>query len=51
MDAGIQIKELATILGVTLDTVIYWELRDMKPITQIAKTKVDEFILGVNRIQ
>jgi DNA-binding transcriptional regulator YiaG len=27
MDAGLQIKELAEMIGVTPDTVINWELR------------------------
>jgi DNA-binding transcriptional regulator YiaG len=31
MDAGLQVKELAEILGVTPDTVINWELRGIKP--------------------
>lgn len=31
MDAGLQIKDLAGILGVTNDTVINWELRNVVP--------------------
>jgi DNA-binding transcriptional regulator YiaG len=31
MDAGLQIKELAEMLGVTPDTIINWELRRMNP--------------------
>jgi len=31
MDAGFQIKELAEMLGVTLETVINWELRGTQP--------------------
>jgi transcriptional regulator with XRE-family HTH domain len=31
MDAGLQIKELAEIIGVTPNTVINWELRGTKP--------------------
>jgi len=31
MDAGLQIKELAAMVGVTEDTVIYWEIRGIKP--------------------
>jgi DNA-binding transcriptional regulator YiaG len=31
MDAGLQIKEFAELIGVTQDTVINWELRGMKP--------------------
>ena len=49
MDAGIQIRDLAGILGVTPDTVINWELRGMKPKTQTTRTKVGDFILEFNR--
>ena len=35
MDAGMQIKDLAFMLGVTPDTVINWELRGMKPMKRI----------------
>jgi len=31
MDAGLQIKELAEMLGVTIETVINWELRGTNP--------------------
>jgi len=31
MDSGTQIKELAEMLGVTLETVINWELRGTQP--------------------
>ena len=31
MDKGLMIKELAEKIGVTEDTVINWEIRDMKP--------------------
>lgn len=31
MDAGLMIKELAALVGVTEDTVINWEVRGMKP--------------------
>jgi len=31
MDLGLQIKELAEFLGVTDDTIINWELRNIKP--------------------
>jgi DNA-binding transcriptional regulator YiaG len=31
MDAGLQVKELAALVGVTADTVINWEIRGMKP--------------------
>lgn len=32
MDKGLMIKELASQLGVTEDTVINWEIRDIKPV-------------------
>lgn len=31
MDKGLLIRELATQLGVTEDTIINWEVRDIKP--------------------
>ncbi len=31
MDKGLMIKELASQIGVTEDTVINWEVRDIKP--------------------
>ena len=31
MDKGMMIKELASQLGVTEDTVVNWEARDIKP--------------------
>jgi transcriptional regulator with XRE-family HTH domain len=31
IDAGLQVKELAKMIGVTPDTVINWELRGSKP--------------------
>jgi len=31
MDKGLMIKELAEIVGVTEDTVINWEIRNIKP--------------------
>jgi DNA-binding transcriptional regulator YiaG len=31
MDAGLRIKELASLIGVTEDTVINWEMRGIKP--------------------
>jgi DNA-binding XRE family transcriptional regulator len=49
MDSGMQIKELAGILGVTPDTVINWELRWMKPNAQIIRAKVNDFIAEFNR--
>lgn len=32
MDKGLMIKELAQLIGVTEDTVINWEIRNIKPI-------------------
>ena len=31
MDLGLEIKELARLIKVTSDTIINWELRDVKP--------------------
>jgi len=31
MDLGLQIKELARLVNVTSDTIINWELRNVKP--------------------
>jgi len=31
MDLGLQIKELARLVHVTSDTIINWELRNVKP--------------------
>ena len=31
MDNGLEIKELAEIIGVTEDTVINWEIRGIRP--------------------
>ncbi len=32
MDLGLQIKELAKLVNVTSDTIINWELRNVKPV-------------------
>jgi hypothetical protein len=50
MDAGMQIKDLAEILGVSPDKVINWELRGIGPKTQADKTRVDYFIIDFNQI-
>jgi len=42
MDLGLQIKELAQFLAVTDDTVIYWELREVKPVRRNLK-KLEKF--------
>jgi len=34
MDSGLQIKELAKILGVTEDTLINWEKRGVSPTSE-----------------
>jgi DNA-binding transcriptional regulator YiaG len=44
MDAGLQIKELAGMLGVTEDTVINWEIRGMKPLRREVRDKVARFM-------
>ena len=44
MDAGLQIKELAEIIGVTPDTVINWELRGIRPWRRDIRNKVNQFI-------
>jgi len=43
MDFGMQIKELASIIGVAEDMVINWELRRVKPLRKQIKEKVDQF--------
>jgi hypothetical protein len=45
MDAGLQVKELAVMVGVTADTVINWELRGMKPLRKQTKNKINEFLI------
>ena len=45
MDAGMQIKELASMVGVTEDTVHNWELRGMKPLRLQIKEKVEQFLM------
>jgi len=37
MDSGLQIKELAKILGVTEDTLINWEMRSVSPTSKNLK--------------
>ncbi len=43
MDKGLLIKELAAQLGVSEDTVINWEIRDVKP-TGKSMERVGEFL-------
>lgn len=43
MDLGLQIKDLAQFLSVDQDTIINWELRNVKPGRQNLK-KVQEFL-------
>jgi DNA-binding XRE family transcriptional regulator len=45
MDKGLMIKELATQIGVTEDTVINWEIRDIKP--KLTNLRIIEEHLGV----
>ena len=44
MDAGLQIREFAEIIGVTQDTVINWELRGMKPLRNKVKKSINGFM-------
>ena len=41
MDAGMQTKEFAVLLGVTPDTVINWELRGIKPMRKPVREKIE----------
>jgi len=43
MDKGLLIRELASELGVTDDTVINWEVRDIKPVGRNME-RVREFL-------
>jgi len=43
IDKGLMIKELASQIGVTEDTVINWEIRGMKPVCRNLE-KVIEFL-------
>jgi DNA-binding transcriptional regulator YiaG len=45
MDKGLMIKELASQLGVSEDTVINWEVRGRKPVGKNL-TKVKKFLEG-----
>ena len=44
MDAGLQIKELAEIIGVTGDTVINWELSGMSPLRKDVRNRINWFM-------
>ena len=44
MDAGLLIKELAAIIGVTEATVINWEVRGMRPWNRGIRKSVTDFI-------
>jgi DNA-binding transcriptional regulator YiaG len=44
MDAGMQAKELAGLLGVTPDTVINWEIRGIKPKRKAVREKIQIFL-------
>ena len=43
MDKGLMIKELASQIGVTEDTVINWEIRDIQP-KEESMARIKEFI-------
>lgn len=43
MDKGMLIRELAAIIGVTEDTVINWEMRDIQP-KEESMARIKEFI-------
>jgi DNA-binding XRE family transcriptional regulator len=44
MDAGLQIKELAALVGVIDDTVINWEKRGMRPHRRCIRNKLKYFM-------
>jgi DNA-binding transcriptional regulator YiaG len=46
MDANLQIKEFATLIGVTEDTVINWEIREIKPLRKEIQKRISEFLRG-----
>ncbi len=46
MDAELQIRDLALMIGVTEDTIINWELRGMMPLVTKHKERVNTFISG-----
>jgi len=46
MDAGLMIKELAAILGVSEDTVINWEVRGVSPTSRNLE-RLDMVLLGL----
>jgi transcriptional regulator with XRE-family HTH domain len=43
MDRRLMIKELAALIGVSIDTIINWELRNVRP-TGSRLEKVREFV-------
>ncbi|MBW1669766.1 MAG: helix-turn-helix transcriptional regulator [Deltaproteobacteria bacterium] len=43
MDAGLKIKELAGLIGVTEDTVINWEVRGRRPLRKDIYQKLQAF--------
>jgi transcriptional regulator with XRE-family HTH domain len=44
MDAGVQIKELAAIIGVADATVINWDIRGMRPWNRRIRKSMNNFI-------
>ena len=43
MDAGLQIKDLARLLGVTEDSIINWAIRGMRPAKRNVPVLLDVF--------
>ena len=44
MNAGLQIRELASLIGVPEDTVLNWELRGMTPLRRDVRERVNYFL-------
>ena len=44
IDTGLNMKELADLIGVTEDTVINWEIRGRKPMKNEIREKVELFL-------
>jgi len=44
MDAGLMIKELAALVGVTEDMDINWEFTGMRPLPKSVREKVELYI-------
>jgi len=50
MDAGLKIRELAELIGVTEDTVINWELSGRPPLRRSVRERVEHFITSKEKI-